>query len=169
MKYLGRLLPYVLCAAAVLVFSGCNSKSKKKNFDVMVARFLLEADEGEGYPTVSLPISESKISVNTKPVITEYDFTAVQLAQSDMGKFLVFYLTQEAGRDLYRVTGNNQGKRLVLFINDRPMGARRIERPINTGAITVFAELSEDLLPELVKNLDGTSKDLQEKIEKAKK
>lgn len=162
---------FVVVAAAVFATAGCNSssKKKKKDFDVTVARFLMEADEGDGFATVTLPISEVKISVNNKPVVTEYDFTGVDMAESDLGKFLVFYLTPETTRDLYRVTGSNQGKRLVLFINGRPVGARKIDRPFNTGSIAVFPELSDDLLPKLVKNLDGTSKDLQEKIEKAKK
>jgi hypothetical protein len=93
----------------------------------------------------------------------------VQLAQSDMGKFLVFNLTSDATRDVYRVTGTNQGKRLVLFINDKPVGARVIDRAFNTGAVSVFAAIPEELLPELAKNLNATSIDIQKQLEKAKK
>ena len=135
----------------------------------MIARFLIEANEREAYSTVTLPISGVQIAVNNKPIISEFDYTGVSLAQSDLGKFLVFNLTADAARDVYRVTGSNQGKRLVLFINNRPVGARMIDGAFNTGSIAVFAALPEETLPELVKNLDGTSVEMQKRIAKEKR
>ena len=168
MKNAVRLLSVVISVATLIAAVGCNTFSKKKDYDTMVARFLIEANEREAFATVTLPISGVQIAVNAKPVITEFDYTGVSLAQSDLGKFLVFSLTTDAARDLYRFTGNNQGKRLVLFINDKPVGARVIDGAFNTGSIAVFAALPEEMLPELVKNLDGTSVDLQKKIAKEK-
>jgi len=158
----------VLAFAALFAGSGCNTSTKKKDFVPTVARFYLEATEGDAFASVTLPVSGVQIAVNNKPIVTEYDFTGVDLAQSDLGRFLVFSLTGEAARDVYRTTGNNQGKRLVLFINDKPVGARMINGAFNTGTIAVFAALPDEVLPELVKNLNGTSVDLQKKIEKAK-
>lgn len=135
----------------------------------MIARFLIEANEREAYSTVTLPISGVQIAVNNKPIISEFDYTGVSLAQSDLGRFLVFSLTADAARDVYRVTGSNQGKRLVLFINNRPVGARMIDGAFNTGSIAVFAALPEETLPELVKNLDGTSVEMQKRIAKEKR
>ena len=135
----------------------------------MIARFLIEANEREAFATVTLPISGVQIAVNNKPIISEFDYTGVSLAQSDLGKFLVFSLTADAAREVYRVTGSNQGKRLVLFINNRPVGARMIDGAFNTGSIAVFAALPEETLPELVKNLDGTSVEMQKRIAKEKR
>ena len=157
----------VLTLAALFALVGCNTSTKKKDFIPTVARFYLEAKEGDAFASVTLPVSGVQIAVNNKPMVTEYDFTRVELAQSDLGQFMVFSLTGDAARDLYRTTGTNQGKRLVLFINDKPVGARMIDRAFNTGTIAVFAALPDDILPELVKNLNGTSIDLQKKIAKA--
>jgi hypothetical protein len=66
------------------------------------------------------------------------------------------------------VTGSNQGRRLVLFINGQPVGARVIDGAFNTGSIAVYPELPDEVLPKLVKNLNGTSADLQKKIAKEK-
>jgi hypothetical protein len=154
--------------ASLFASTGCNS-SKKKNFDTTVARFFMEASEGDAFASVTLPVSGVRIAINNRPVVTEYDFTGVQLAESDLGKFLIFSLTRDAALDIYRTTVSNQGKRLVLFINGKPVGARMIDQPFNTGAIAVFAAIPDDLLPKLVKNLHETSVDIQEKIEKAKK
>lgn len=168
MKHPVRFLSVLVSIIALLAAVGCNTSSKKKDYDTMVARFLIEADEREAFATVTLPVSGVQIAVNNKPIVTEFDYTGVSLAQSDLGKFLVFNLTADAARDVYRVTGSNQGKRLVLFINDKPVGARMIDGAFNTGSIAVFAALPEETLPELVKNLDGTSVEMQKKIAKAK-
>lgn len=168
MKHPLRFTFLVVTLAALFVAAGCKSSTKKKDFEVTVARFFMEANEGDNFASVTLPVSGVQIALNSKPVVTEYDFTGVQIAESDLGKFLVFNLTSDATRDVYRVTGNNQGKRLVLFINDKPVGARIIDRPFNTGAISVFAALPDDLLKELAKNMNETSIDIQKQIEKAK-
>lgn len=169
MKHPFRFAFLVIALGALFAAVGCNSSTKKKNFDVTVARFFLEANDGETFASATLPVSGVQIAINSKPIVTEYDFTGVQIAESDLGKFLVFNLTSDATRDVYRITGNNQGKRLVLFINDRPVGARIIDRPFNTGAISVFAAIPDDLLKELAKNMNETSIDIQKQIEKAKK
>jgi len=168
MKHPVRFLLVIFSLTALLAVIGCNTSSKKKDYDTMVARFLIEANEREAFATVTLPVSGVQIAVNSKPIVTEFDYTGVSLAQSDLGKFLVFNLTADAARDVYRFTGSNQGKRLVLFINDKPVGARMIDGAFNTGSIAVFAALPEEMLPEVVKNLDGTSVEMQKKIAKAK-
>ncbi|HSI08915.1 MAG: hypothetical protein ACAH89_07620 [Rariglobus sp.] len=163
---------FFVMLAALMGLAGCNSSSgkKKKNFETAIARFFLESeDEREAFASVTLPVSGVKIAINNKPIVTEFDFTGVQIAQADLGPFLVFNLTPEATRDVYRVTTSNQGKRLVLFINNMPVGARMIEGPFSTGAIAVFVAIPDELLPKVVKNLDATSKDYQKQIEKEKK
>lgn len=169
MKHPLRFSFLLAVLAAVFAVVGCNTTTKKKNYDVTIARFLIEASEGDTFASVTLPVSGVQISVNNKPAVTELDYTGVQLAHADLGDFLVFNLTPDAARDVYRLTGNNQGKRLVLFINDKPVGARLIDRPLNTGAIAVFVAIPDDMLPALVKNLNATSVDIQKEIEKAKK
>lgn len=168
MKHPLLLSLFLALITALFAVSGCNT-STKKDFDVTVARFFMEASEGDAFASVTLPVSGVKIAINNRPVITEYDFTGVQLAESDLGKFLIFSLTGDATRDIYRTTVSNQGKRLVLFINGKPVGARLIDQPFNTGAIAVFAAIPDELLPKLVKNLHETSVDIQKQIEKAKK
>jgi hypothetical protein len=44
-----------------------------------------------------------------------------------------------------------------------------IDGAFNTGSIAVFAALPEETLPELVKNLDGTSVEMQKRIAKEKR
>ena len=161
-----RLSFFMLGLITVFTVTGCQSSSKKRDYEPNVARFYLEVSDSEVFASATLPISGVRVAVNSKPVITEFDIVSVEMAQSDFGTFLMFQLTSDAARDLYRLTGNNQGRRMVLTINGRPVGARQIDGPFGSGSIAVFVEVPDDLLPALVKNLNKTSEDIQK--EKAK-
>lgn len=169
MKHPQRLFWLFTLLVAVLAAAGCNTSTKKKDYETVIARFLIEAQEGDTFASVTLPVSGVQITVNNRPTVTEFDFVGVQLAQADLGQFLVFLLTNDAARDVFRITASNQGKRLVLFLNGKPVGARLIDGPFGTGTIAVFVAIPDEELPELVKNLNATAADIQKKMEKAKK
>lgn len=169
MKHAKLSLLFLLTVAGLAIFAGCNSQTSKKDFKQTFARFFLEAQDGDAFASVTLPVSGVKIAINNKPVVTEFDFSGVQTARSDLGMFLVFSLTPDATRDVVRLTSSNQGKRLVLVIDNVPVGARMIDRPFTSGGIAVFAALPDAELEKLAKDMDATSKDLQKQLEKAKK
>jgi hypothetical protein len=143
-----------------LLMAGCQSTPEEKNYVTTLARFFLETPSDRSV-AVTLPQSGVQVAVGSKPVFTEGDIVNVELMQVDLGKCLMFQLTPSAARDLYRVTASNQGKRLVLVINDVAVGARHIERPLLEGALLVFVELPDASLPTLVENLKKTSGTLQ--------
>jgi hypothetical protein len=162
-----RLLPgLALSAIMALVFTaGCESGSTK-NYPVTIANFLIEARPTEAGAPVTLPQSGLPLTVLNRPQFTEYDITKVQIAKSDLGSFLVFNLTPQASRDLYRFTVSNRGLRLLLTLNGIPAGARLIDRVFTDGNIMIFAEIPDDELPDLVVNLNKTSADIQKQLEK---
>jgi hypothetical protein len=86
-----------------------------------------------------------------------------KVEQSDhQGAWVTFYLTAAAGRDLYRTTTQNQGLRLVLLVNDTPLGSVPITHPISDGRLTVFPELLNPAdVDELVRNVNLLSAELQ--------
>ncbi len=140
-------------AALLLVLGGCSSARAPTDYKPTWARFFLEAAEhADGTPVV-LPQSGVRLTVNTKPVITESDIVAVELVQVDLGQCLAFQLTPSAARDFYRMTGSHQGRRLVLVVDDVFLGARRIDGAITDGVVFVFVELPDTELPGLVDNL----------------
>ena len=152
----------MLGVALALALSGCATSKPPKDYKPMAARFFLEAS-GDGTP-VTLPLSGVRVAVNSKPVLTEGDFINVELVQVDLGKCLFFQLTPTATRDFYRLSVTHQGRRLVLVINDAPIGARLIDSPISNGAVLVFAEVPEPDLPALVDNLKKTTVAVQKEI-----
>ncbi len=132
----------------------------KRDFAPVVARFFLESSEGQG-GLATLPQSGVQIAVSPKPVITEFDVVNVEVVRVELGECLMFQLTGAAARDLYRLTTTNQGRRLVLLLNGEAVGARRIERPFEDGAVLVFVEKPDAALQELAANLRKTAEEMQ--------
>lgn len=142
-----------------LMLAGCQT-TEKKDYTPTLARFFLEEADARTV-SVSLPRSGVRVTIGPKPVFTEGDIVNVELMQVELGKCLMFQFTPAAARDLYRVSGSNQGRRLVLFLNNVVVGARRMEIPLSEGRFLVFVELEDSALPALVENLKKTSTALQ--------
>ena len=163
-----RALAYGVRAMLVTVAmlcGGCASARKaREGYTPTWARFFLEAAGGADGTAVVLPRSGVNVTVNAKPVFTEGDVVNVELVQVDLGKALMFQLTPSAARDFYRLSGSHQGRRLVLVVNDEPLGARRIDGAITDGVVFVFAELSDEKLAALVGNLKASAVALQREI-----
>jgi hypothetical protein len=151
---------FLIAALSLLVMaSGC-STSPIAATQPTLARFFLESGNTEGVLVV-LPQSETGITVAVKPVFSEFDIARVEIAQVELGKCLLFQLMPSAARDLYRLSVSNSGQRLVLMVNGRAVGARRIEQPLNEGTIAIFVEAPDDTLPELQAGLRKTAFELQ--------
>lgn len=148
-----------LLLIAAFSLAGCQTP-EKVDYTPTLARFFMEEADARTV-SVTLPQSGVRVMVGPKPVLTEGDIVNVELMQVDLGKCLMFQLTPAAARDLYRVSGSNQGRRLVLFLNNVPMGARRMEGPLAEGAVLVFVEVPDATLPALVNNLKKTAAAVQ--------
>ena len=153
-----------MMALTALSFSGCQSKAPT-DFSPTHARLFLESTDARG-PTKTLPKSGVVISIGTKAMITEVDIVNAEVAQVDLGRCLMLQLTPAATRDLYRLTGSNQGKRLVLTLNDVPVGARKIDAPFTDGTLFIFVEMTDAQLESLVRDLKRTSFEIQKDIQR---
>lgn len=162
------ILAIALAGLAVL-FAGCSSNPKKKDYPVTVARFMVETTGDEVGVPVRLPVSGSVVRISPRAMITEYDITYAELLESDLGPCVMFQLSQQAGRDLYRISATNQGNRLVTTVNGRPLAAYRMDRPMGEGMIISYLEVPAAEMAEMVKNINKTSADLQKELEKKKK
>lgn len=146
---IGRLSAIIALLAAV----GC--QAPRVDEEEARARFYVETG-GSGVE-VRLPVSEVALTVEAKPVFTEFDFVAVEAAEVELGRCVMFRLTREAARDLYRLTAANQGRRLVLMVDGEALGARPIEAPMEEGELLVFVEKSDEELVALVRRLQQTT------------
>ena len=147
-----------------LALAGCHSPAPT-DYSPTHARLFLESADGLG-PTIKLPKSGVVISIGSKAVITEGDIVNAEVAQVDLGRCLLLQLSPSALRDLYRLTGSNQGKRLVLTLNDIPLGARKIDAPFSDGSLLIFVEMTDVQLEGLVRDLKRTSLEIQKDIKR---
>ncbi len=143
----------------LLWLAGCQSRVDEAG-EAPVARFWLETDAARAV-VFELPVSGVRVSVLPRPVFSEFDVMEVELAEVELGRCLMFRLSAAAARDLHRLTSAQPGRRLVLVLDDRPVGARVIDHPIADGIIHTFVEIPDARLPEVVAGLKRTTAQLR--------
>ncbi|MEZ5278276.1 MAG: hypothetical protein R3F07_17980 [Opitutaceae bacterium] len=153
----------IILAGMLVGVAGC---ATTPDYEPKVTRVFVEANPLEGYSQVLvLPLSKVSIPIDPKPVLSELDIVGVDLVRVDLGLCLDFRLTPAAGRDLYRLSVNRMGRRLVLTINGVPVGVRLMDRPFSYGSIMFFVEIPNDELDKLVADLQATAIDVQKAID----
>ena len=154
-----RKIPLLPVLAVIVGLAGCQSGNNKEE-PPLLARFYLELKPGEPGVGVDLPQSGLTIGVQRKPVLVEYDILNAEVAQVELGRCLLVQLSPAAANDLYRLTVNSLGRRLVLLLNDQPVGARRIDEAIADGNLLLFLEVPDADLPQIVRRLKATAGEL---------
>jgi hypothetical protein len=147
----------------VLLASGCQTPQPSPLDQPLVGRFFMEVRPGTRGLTVQLPVSKVMVNVNPKPVLVEYDIANVEFAKVNLGWCLYFQFTSAAARDLYRLSAANLGGRLVLTLNDTPVGVRVLDQAIADGNLLIFVELPPEELPPIAERLKRTSAELAKK------
>lgn len=155
----------LLCLAA----TGCRSTATAPTASPppLVARFYLEARADEIAVPLTLPQSGVTVHVSPKPVLVEYDLVNAEVARVELGLCLLVQLSPAAARDLYRLSVGAIGRRLVLALNDEPLGARRIEAAMSDGTVLLFLETPDERLRGISERLKRTSADLAAASRKA--
>lgn len=149
-------------AAAALACAGCQTKPPARDYEPVIARFLLEAPaQDPSAEVVELPRSGVKVPVRPQIVFSEGDIANVELVRVDLGLCLLFEFTPGAARSLLRLTGSNLGRRLVVTLNGRAFGARPIESVIRDGRLLIFVELPDDELTATAVNLKRSAQEIQ--------
>ncbi len=147
--------------------SGCMSSKKNKD-PKTVARFMIEAPARSTGVSVRLPKSGTTMLLSPNSFFTEYDIVKCEVIDNELGKSLLFQLTERAARDLFRMTATNQGRRLVTVVNGIAIGAQRIDAPISNGYIVTYVEVEGENLEIMAKYITSTSVEAREKAEKIK-
>lgn len=150
---------------------GCQSTATiaEEGFEPVIARFMVEATpEISVAQTMELPLSRLKIPVYPSIGFSELDIADVELVRVDLGLCLLFKFTPEAARTLFRVSSANIGRRLVLSLNGKPMGARILEGPLEDGNLLIFVEMNDDELTDTAVNLKKTARKIQEAVASGK-
>lgn len=168
---LRRAGTWLLALVGALTLAGCaTTGTGEKDFEPVVARFYLEDPTGSGAAVaMRLPVSDTVVAVDPRVVISEADIARVELVRVDLGLCLLFVMSPEDARGLTVLTSANLGRRLVLTLNGRPVGARLIDTPITDGMLYTFVEIPDEELPALVANLQATTAEIQAAVAKSRR
>lgn len=153
-------------SCGLLLATGCGTL-RPDGSEFLRARFVLESAARDGFAALAtLPLSKVQIRLEGEAVLSEFDYHAIELAEVELGKCLVFTLKPTAARAFYQITVAKQGRRLVLLLNGEALGVRRLEAPIANGKIFVFLETGDERLEEIANQLRKTNFEIQKKLSK---
>lgn len=151
-----------------LVFCGCK-KDKLDTEDMKIPRLMVETRGvdygGLGGDVARLPVSGTRIPLRKEPLVNEFEIVNVELVKVDMGLALLIQTSEAGARQLYRGTVTHMGGRIVMTVNDNPIGARRIDSSMqdsNFGNFYTFVEISDEELGQLVLDMKKTIQQLQD-------
>lgn len=159
-----RINTFSLCLllACLSFFTACKEDEEIENLSV--PRLFIESRGvdygGIGGQTLTLP-SGTAISVQSPPLVNEFDVLNVEMVKVDRGIALLVQVGGQSARDLYRASISNMGGRLVLTINGNAIGARRIDGAIQDGNVYTFVEVDDEEVGQLVLDIKETLIHLQ--------
>jgi len=150
------------------VLVGCK-KDKLAADDLRLPRLMVETRGinygGLGGKVVQLPVSGTRIALRKEPLVSEFDVVNVELVKVDMGLALLLQVNEKGARDLYRGAVTHMGGRIVLMVNNNPVGARRIDDSLQRGGgdYYTFVEIDDEELGQLVLDMKKSIQQLQDR------
>jgi hypothetical protein len=155
-------LPSLILLTSLGLLVACK-KDKLENLSV--PRLMLEVG-GFNYGstsgvTVTLPVSRTTVTLNTDPLVNEFDILNVEMVKVDMGVALLVQTGGQGARDLYRASVSDRGSRIVFMVNGNAIGARRIDGAMQDGNFYTFVEVDDEELGQLVLDIKETIVELK--------
>jgi hypothetical protein len=120
-------------------------------------RFFLESPDVAAAP-LALPQSGVRVAVGSEAVLTQADFVDVELVNAELGRCLLFHLTPTAAQRLDDLANSARGRRLVLSVNDVPLGARRIDQAVRQATLAIFVEVPDVYLPRVLLSMKPSAR-----------
>lgn len=139
--------------ALVFALYGCEHTGKPNNYALRLHWEDRPARQARTTREVELPQSHLVYVVDAQPILWEGHFTNAELLQVEEGLCVLLQCNAAGTRELYRQTASNQGGRLILLVNEEPMGARYVESPLGDGNLVLFVELPDSEIPAFVSDL----------------
>ena len=108
---------------------------------------------------VDVPKTGLTIPVNPFPILTEKDVELATLQNTLGGNTAILLQFNIHGQMvLQEATTRNRGDYLVTFLNNRPVSAWLVERPINDGQILLEGDFSEEEAKQAVAAFNALAK-----------
>lgn len=107
--------------------------------------------------TATMPISHLSINICSQPILLANDVESVRIAQSNFGKCLIFQLTQRAAIEIYKLSVDGVGRKIVFVFNGKALGlSLPIRNTTLDGTFAIFPEMEDHELDQLAKDVNDT-------------
>lgn len=153
------IIPLLFLTLALMASISCVSSGRKQQKNTYDPRFFLEHahpdSQRQDYRAV-LPVSRSEIELLPFPAFDQEDLRNVDVVALPMGKALAFHFKPEASRHLMSTSATATGRRLVLSLGNRFVGARRFEGALTGGVFILFVELPDEELEPIARSINAS-------------
>lgn len=158
MKPFRTMLSWVFAGCVLFGSVSCISTSRTAADASLEPRFFLEhahhSPQRQDYKAV-LPVSRSEINLLPFPAFDLNDIGNVEVVELPMGRALAFHFRAEAAKHLMSTSATATGRRLVLALGDRFVGARRFEGALTDGMLILFVELPDEKLEHIARSINA--------------
>lgn len=148
------LIQAILLTLGAALLSSCKTIESRQMRATHLPMFFIEAVGAElrssKMVSIQLPVSASVIQIKPVPTIPAFDIAHVTMAEGEKGIFLQFELKKKARLQLMRICAEYRGRRLVLMLGGRPVGAWRIDCVLDQGMLSTYVEIPDEAIPQLV-------------------
>jgi hypothetical protein len=159
----GQIVTFCVLGLLALFGSGCHTSTPLPKY---VTEFYMEAPNPSGV-AFTLPISQliyhrMADSFLDLSMVTGVDQGHVTLnlpdGSSQAKACVIFYLNDDGRERLNMASAANPQRRIFLFLNEKPIGVRPIDQPIESGQLFMFMEVTDKDLPTYVADLKESIK-----------
>jgi hypothetical protein len=172
MKFISRLnlaqiFTIGILGLLALFGSACHSNSDLPKY---VTEFYMEAPKDSGI-AFTLPISKLTYhrmadSFLDLSMVTGVDQGHVTVnlpdGTSQQKPCVIFYFNDDGRERLNMASAANPQRRIFLYLNEKPIGVRPIDQPIDTGQLFLFMEVTDKDLPTYVADLKKSIKQFKD-------
>lgn len=134
----------VVLGVVALSSASCSTTSTPPKY---FTQFYMEA-AGQSGVAFTLPVSGLEFRRQPQPFLTAADVLWVQPGSVNVqgvpNACVFFQFTIQGQHELYIHTGNNVGRRIFLFANDKPIAVRYIDQVLQTEPLFMFLEASDE-------------------------
>jgi hypothetical protein len=140
-------------------FQGCQTTSKelpKSDFQIYLES--KESSEDKIWSaSTTMPVSALKINICSYPILFAGDVEFARISESNFGKCILFKLTQRATIELYKLSVECAGRKIIFIFNGKALGlSMPIGDAIGDGTFVIFPEIEEENLESLVTDINDT-------------
>jgi hypothetical protein len=133
-------------AVSCILLVGCATSHHTQKPTKTVC-FYVEASEIQSdiiRPGVArMPLSGYSFLFYPEPVLSAYLLSDISVIEAELGPCLCFQFNLEGTQALQNLTTAHQGQRLLLFVEDEPLGFVYITEPVRDGRLFIFIEAED--------------------------